>query len=77
MRAPVWDQPHSTGVPAAAQPCCLPEHKQNSPRSVSDRRPEDTERRMTSWAKHREGGMGDQVWTLPQSTYVPCTYLGK
>lgn len=30
-----------------------------------------------SWAKHREGGTEDQVWTLPQSTYVPCTYLGK
>jgi hypothetical protein len=32
---------------------------------------------MTSWAKHRKGGMGDQVWTLPQSIFVPCTYLCK
>lgn len=44
-RAPVWGRPHNKGVPVAAQPCCLLEHKQNSPRSVSGRYPGDTQGR--------------------------------
>lgn len=41
-RAPVWARPRNKGVPVAAQPCCLLEHRQNSPRSVSGRYPGDT-----------------------------------
>ena len=41
-RAPVGGQPRNKGGPVAAQPCCLPEHKQHSPRSVSGRYPGDT-----------------------------------
>lgn len=41
-RAPVWGRPRNKEVPVAAQPCCLLEHKQNSPRSVSGRYPGDT-----------------------------------
>lgn len=77
MRAPVWGQPHSMGAPSAAQPCCLPEHKQNSPRSVSDRHPEDTERRDDALGQAQGRKYRRAVWTPPQSTYVPCTCLGK
>lgn len=41
-RAPVGGQPRNKGGPVAVQPCCLPEHKQHSPRSVSGRYPGDT-----------------------------------
>lgn len=70
VRAPVWGQPHSMGEPSAAQPCCLLEHKQNSPRSVSDRRPEDTERRDDALGQTQGRWYGRAVWTPPQSTYL-------
>ena len=41
-RAPVWGRPRNKGGPVAAQPCCLLEHKQHSPKSVSGRYPGDT-----------------------------------
>lgn len=77
MRAPVWDQPHSMGAPAAAQPCCLLERKQSSPRSGSDRHPEDTERRDDVLGQAQ--GRRPSADTAPKHlcAYVPCTYLGK
>lgn len=50
-RAPVWVRPRNKEVHAAAQTCCLLEHKQNSPKSVSGRYPGDnTGKWQNPWA---------------------------
>lgn len=79
-RAPVWGRPRCRGVPAAAQPCCLRERKRSSPRSVSDRRPGDTE---TGWrpgagpGKQQETPGADPAWAGWVPTDAPTRNPGK
>lgn len=75
--APVWAQPRSAEAPAAAQPCCLQEHRQSSPRSASDRRPEDTQRGHDVLGQAQGRGQGGHLWALPQGTDMPRPYLGN
>lgn len=70
-RAPVWGRPRNKGGPVAVQPCCLPEHKQHSPRSVSGRYPGDTRVSGSVYGQRAGKPVTNGACSLPWATHVP------